>query len=135
VPRVRPTEPAAPIKPKPKPKPPVNEPIEVILARFYNGEPLTCRRCGSTTETVRVGTRADGGGELWTECMSCAQRDHYEIPKATPEEKIKAMDAQDFAPEGVCPRHRIRVTLRRRGRQFVCPDCGVVYRDLGNATD
>jgi hypothetical protein len=123
------------VRPKPKPKPLVVEPLEVILSRFYNGEQLPCRRCGSTTEIVRVASTAAGGGEIWTECMSCAQRDHYEVPPATEEEKRQAVNAAELAPEGICPRHRIRVTLRRRGRQFVCPDCGVVYRDLGNAAE
>jgi RNA 3'-terminal phosphate cyclase len=83
--------------------------------------------CGGFSEVVRVGTLPNGSGEVWFECLSCAQRRQFILPKATRNENAEVAKAEEEGREAVCPRHKVHVALRRRGRQFVCPTCGVVY--------
>lgn len=101
-----------------------------VLERFYAGVGTPCPvGCGGTAQAVRVSTTPRGGGEVWLECTSCAQRARYEVPPATPAEKRKVTIAAKAGGEPVCPRHAGRVTLRARGRQLFCPECGVVFRE------
>jgi hypothetical protein len=84
--------------------------------------------CGGFSEIVRVGTLDSGAGEVWFECLSCAQRRMFEVPKATPEETAAIAAAAEVEGHDLqCPRHGRTVTLRRRGRDFVCPECGVMF--------
>jgi predicted RNA-binding Zn-ribbon protein involved in translation (DUF1610 family) len=83
--------------------------------------------CGGFSEIVRVGTLADGRGEIWFECLSCAQRRMFDVPAATAEESAAVAKAGEAGHEPTCPRHGRAVALRRRGRQYVCPACGVVF--------
>lgn len=100
------------------------------IRRFYAGEEVPCHvGCGGAAEVVRVGTAADGGGELWMECGSCAQRVRYAVPQASREEREGVRRAVDGGSEAVCPRHARRTPLQPRGRQLVCPECGVRYRE------
>jgi hypothetical protein len=85
--------------------------------------------CYGAMERVAVNTQADGSGELWFECSSCAQRVSYTAPKATPKERAQVEEMLETGQETVCPRHFVRPVLRRRGRQLACPECGVVYRE------
>jgi hypothetical protein len=101
-----------------------------IFQRYYAGQRVPCHvGCGGSSEVVRVGTAAHGGGELWMECGSCAQRIRYEVPPASAEERSGVERALDGGGEAACPRHVSRVVLQRRGRQLVCPACGVRYRE------
>lgn len=83
--------------------------------------------CGGIAEVVRVGTLEDGSGEVWIECLSCAQRQRFIISKVTQTERQTALHAMEEIGEALCPRHGRSVPLRRRGRDLVCPDCGVLY--------
>jgi hypothetical protein len=93
------------------------------------GEMVPCPvGCGGFSEVVRVGSLENGAGEVWFECLSCAQRKAFEIPAATKEENAVVHEtAETEGKEPICPRHTRPVQLRRRGRQFVCPACGVVF--------
>lgn len=84
--------------------------------------------CGGFSEVVRVGTLDSGAGEIWFECLSCAQRRMFEVRKATKKEGAAiAAAADEEGHELQCPRHARPVILRRRGRDFVCPECGVIF--------
>ncbi|MEX0891196.1 MAG: hypothetical protein WEB88_03425, partial [Gemmatimonadota bacterium] len=112
-----------------RPSPPL-EPTDPLKA-FMAGAQVPCPvGCGSFSEVVRVSTREDGSGEVWFECLSCAQRRQFEVPAATPaERKAVAASLEDEATDTVCPRHAVPVALRRRGRAFACPACGVVFHE------
>ena len=110
-----------------KPSPPLVQTDPMV--HYMAGEMVPCPvGCGGFSEVVRISTKADGSGEVWFECLQCAQRKMFELPAATPAEK-KAVHAQlEAGHEIVCPRHNGRlVGLRRRGREFVCPECGVSF--------
>lgn len=97
---------------------------------FYAGTTVPCHvGCGGTAEVVRVGTVADGAGELWLECGSCAQRVRYLVPPASDDEILAVRRALEDGGEAVCPRHARRTPLHPRGRQLVCPECGVCFRE------
>jgi hypothetical protein len=99
------------------------------VKRFYAGLPIACPvRCGGTAHVIRVTTAADGGGQVWFECMSCVQRGRFDLPRATPREKKQIAALVEEGQEAICPRHAERTVLRSRGRQLACPACGVVYR-------
>jgi hypothetical protein len=101
-----------------------------LLQSFYAGEQMQCPvGCGGTAYAVRVSTLGDGCGDLWLECNCCAQRERVTVPPATPEERLalKTTPAPGVTPS--CPRHAGRVPLRQRGRQLVCPECGVRFRE------
>jgi hypothetical protein len=102
----------------------------MLLQRFYAGDQLPCPLgCGGTITAVRVGTLGDGSGDLWLECGSCAQRERLMIPAATAEERSALHTTPAPGEMLVCPRHRWRVALRNNGRQLVCPECGVRFRE------
>jgi len=101
-----------------------------ILHLFYAGQPVPCPvGCGGSAEVVRVSTADSGAGELWLECASCAQRRRYEVPRAGQAEKRTVSTALRAGQATSCPRHSSPVALAPRGRQLVCPACGVVFRD------
>jgi hypothetical protein len=101
-----------------------------VLEEFYAGEPVPCPvGCGGESELVRTGTRADGSGEVWFECRSCAQRRRYDVPAATRAERSEVAAELAADREPTCPRHGPREALKRRGRQLFCGMCGVVFRD------
>lgn len=101
-----------------------------MLHLFYAGQPVPCPvGCGGSAEVVRVGTADSGAGELWLECASCAQRRRYEVPRAGQAEKRSVSTALRAGRATSCPRHSAPVALAPRGRQLVCPACGVVFRD------
>lgn len=101
-----------------------------LLQSFYAGDRIVCPLgCGGHVHAVRVGTLDDGGGDLWFECGCCAQRNRVLVPRATDAER-SALDVE-FPPgvAPVCPRHAVRVALRQHGRQLICPECGVRFRE------
>lgn len=101
-----------------------------VVRFYYAGEAAPCPvGCGGTTEVLRVSATAAGGGELWFECTSCAQRARYDVPPATAAEKQRTRAALGSGHEAVCERHARRVALQRRGRQRVCPECRVLYEE------
>lgn len=103
---------------------------DTVLDRYYAGEAVPCPiGCGSDAEVVRVSTTEEGKGLLWTECGGCAQRLRYEVPAATAAERRAVGRMTASAREPTCPRHFGRVDLTRRGRQLICPRCGVRYRE------
>jgi hypothetical protein len=110
-----------------KPSPPLvqTDPMTHYLA----GEMVPCPvGCGGFSEVVRISTRPDGSGEVWFECLQCAQRKQFELPPANAEEKKAVHTQLEAGQEITCPRHGTRmVALRRRGREFVCPECGVSF--------
>lgn len=110
-----------------RPSPPLQETDP--LAAYLAGEMVPCPvGCGGFSEVVRVGTLESGAGEVWFECLSCAQRRMFEVPGATPAESAALIAGYEDGHELLCPRHGGRpVTLRRRARQFVCPACGVMF--------
>lgn len=102
----------------------------VVLARYYAGEAVPCPvDCGDEAEAVRVTTAETGEGVIWMECGGCAQRRRYTAPPATAEERRRVREAVADGREPMCPRHDRPTALRRRGRQLVCPRCGVCYRE------
>jgi len=99
-----------------------------FIQAFYAGAQVPCHvGCGGRAEVVRVGTTPDGCGELWLECGSCAQRVRLEVPKASDEEVQAVRRALEDGGEAVCPRHARRAPLYPRGRQLVCPECGILF--------
>jgi hypothetical protein len=110
-----------------RPSPPL-QPTDP-LAAYLAGEMVPCPvGCGGFSEVVRVGTGEDGSGEIWFECLSCAQRRRFDVPAATPEERRAVITAAETeGHEALCPRHGRPVPLRRRGKDFVCPECGVIF--------
>jgi hypothetical protein len=109
-----------------RPSPPLQETDP--LAAYMAGEMVPCPvGCGGFSEIVRVGTLDSGAGEVWFECLSCAQRRMYEVPAATEAENAAILTAAESGSEPLCPRHGRPVALRRRGRQFVCPACGLRF--------
>jgi hypothetical protein len=114
-----------------RPKLQIESPEQIragVIKRYLAGETPTCPvGCGGIAEVVRVGTLEDGAGEVWIECLSCAQREKFVIPKATPAERDAANRAMEEIGEAMCPRHGRTVQLRRRGRDLVCPECGVLF--------
>jgi hypothetical protein len=109
-----------------RPSPPLEktDPLGAYLA----GQMVPCPvGCGGFSEVVRVGTLENGSGEVWFECLSCAQRKQFVLNKASRAETAEVARAEEEGREPLCPRHSVHVGLRRRGRQFVCPACGVMY--------
>jgi hypothetical protein len=110
-----------------RPSPPLTK--TEPLAHYLAGEMVPCPvGCGGFSEVVHVSTLDSGAGHVWFECLSCAQRQAFEVPAATPEEVGSVMRSAE-ATEPVCVRCSRNAVLRRRGRQLVCPDCGVIYGD------
>jgi hypothetical protein len=104
--------------------------LEQAANSFLTGSPVPCPLgCGGTAEAVRVSTAESGTGEVWMECTSCAQRERLEFPAPAQEEREQVDRTLQAGQEPLCPRHYRRVVLRRRGRQLLCPECGVRYRD------
>ena len=110
-----------------KPSPPLQQtdPMKHYLA----GEMVPCPvGCGGFSEVVRISTREDGSGEVWFECLSCAQRRAFEVARAEPADIQTIRQQLERGQEAHCLRHGDRtVALRRRGMAFVCPECGVAY--------
>jgi hypothetical protein len=109
-----------------RPSPPLEEtdPLKHYLA----GDMVPCPvGCGGFSEVVRISTMESGAGEVWFECLSCAQRRMFELPPASPEDRKHIADAITAGHELMCPRHLKLVQLRRRGRDLVCPECGVAF--------
>jgi hypothetical protein len=109
-----------------RPSPPLEktDPLKHYLA----GDMVPCPvGCGGFSEVVRISTMENGAGEVWFECLSCAQRKMFEIAPATMEERTKIVAELEKGQEPYCPRHTKLVQLRRRGRDFVCPECGVSF--------
>jgi len=109
-----------------RPSPPLQQtdPLGAYLA----GQMVPCPvGCGGFSEVVRVATLENGSGEVWFECLSCAQRRQFVLPKASKSENADIRAAEEEGRDALCPRHSVPVSLRRRGRQFVCPACGVVF--------
>jgi hypothetical protein len=114
-----------------RPKLQIESPEQIragVLKKYLEtGQPSCPVGCGGIAEVVRVGTLEDGTGEVWIECLSCAQRERFLITRATLAEQQAAQHAMEEAGEALCPRHGRHIQLRRRGRDLVCPDCGVLY--------
>ena len=110
-----------------RPSPPLQETDP--LAAYLAGEMVPCPvGCGGFSEVVRVATLESGAGDIWFECLSCAQRRSFEVPAATAEERRAVLAAAESeGHEPLCPRHGKPVALRRRGKDFVCPACGVIF--------
>jgi hypothetical protein len=99
-----------------------------VMARYLAGETPMCPvGCGGMAQVVRVSSLPNGAGDVWLECLSCAQRERFEIPAPTAQERQAAFDQLEAGNEPICPRHGGRwVQLRRRGRDFACPECGIL---------
>lgn len=110
-----------------RPSPPLQQtdPMKHYLA----GEMVPCPvGCGAFSEVVRISTRENGAGEVWFECLSCAQRRAFEVPPASPQDRKRIREQAEAGQEAHCLRHGSRiVALRRRGMAYVCPECGVAY--------
>jgi hypothetical protein len=112
-----------------RPSPPLEQtdPLKHYLA----GEMVPCPvGCGGFSEVVRISTREGGGGEVWFECLSCAQRRQFDLAPATAEERRTVFAAIEGGVEPLCPRHSKLTVLRRRGRDLVCPECGVAFSEI-----
>ena len=110
-----------------RPSPPLEETDPI--GAYLNGEMVPCPvGCGGFSEVVRIATLPSGAGEVWFECLSCAQRKMFEVPAATKEEDASVQKSLEEGREAGCFRHGERhVGLRRRGPHLVCPECGVQY--------
>lgn len=111
-----------------RPSPPLEktDPLKHYLA----GEMVPCPvGCGGFSEVVRVSTMESGGGDIWFECLSCAQRKSFEMSPGTADERKQIFHELETGHEPMCPRHGKSVPLRRRGRDFVCPECGVRFSE------
>ena len=111
-----------------RPSPPLQQTDP--LRHYLAGEMVPCPvGCGAFSEVVRIGTRENGAGEVWFECLSCAQRRAFEVPLASPADVKHIHEQTEGGQEAHCLRHGDRlVPLRRRGLDYVCPECGVAYR-------
>ena len=101
-----------------------------VIGKYLRGETPTCPvGCGGLAQVVRVSTAENGAGEVWFECLSCAQRERFTVPAPTTQERDAIFTALEAGNEPLCPRHDGRwVQLRRRGRDLVCPDCGILIQ-------
>jgi hypothetical protein len=109
-----------------RPSPPLEQTDP--LRHYLAGEMVPCPvGCGGFSEVVRISTMETGAGEVWFECLSCAQRRMFELPPATLEERQQLFRDLEQGMEANCPRHSKQVQLRRRGRDLVCPECGVAF--------
>jgi hypothetical protein len=114
-----------------RPSPPLEQtdPLKHYLA----GEMVPCPvGCGGFSEVVRISTMENGAGEIWFECLSCAQRRMFELAPATGDERKHVFSELENGREAYCPRHTKQVPLRRRGRDLVCPECGVRFSESGS---
>lgn len=101
---------------------------ERILALLYAGAQLPCLvGCGGRSEVIRIGHGDDGCGEVWLECANCALRHRYAVPAATASEREQVERTIARGGDPLCPRHAGRAPLQRRGRQWVCSECGVRF--------
>lgn len=121
--------PVTPRPPAPRDSMSLDEIRKDVLARYMRGETPPCPvGCGGMAQVVRISTTETGAGEVWFECLSCAQRERFEVPapsKAEREATYATLDASNEQPQ--CPRHNGRyVPFRRRGRDLVCPECGIL---------
>jgi hypothetical protein len=111
-------------------RPRVSPPLQATdpMSAYLAGEMVPCPvGCGGFSEVVRVGSRDDGSGEVWFECLSCAQRRMFEVAPPSPEETRAVFRALDQGREPTNPRLARPVLLRRRGRQLVCAATGIVF--------
>src|SRR5690606_25286744 len=109
-----------------RPSPPLEktDPLRHYLA----GEMVPCPvGCGGFSEVVRISTQENGAGEVWFECLSCAQRRMVVLPAAAMEERTKIQNDRETGQEPYCPRHSKPAQPRRRGRAPVCPERGVPF--------
>jgi hypothetical protein len=120
--------PVTPRPPAPRDSMPLEQIRADVLARYLLGETPACPvGCGGMAQVVRVSTGENGAGEVWLECLSCAQRERFEVPAPGTEERNKVYATLDAGNEPQCTRHNGRyVPLRRRGRDLVCPECGIL---------
>ncbi|MGQ0814212.1 MAG: hypothetical protein ACT4O1_07070 [Gemmatimonadota bacterium] len=119
--------PVAPRPPAPRDSMSLEEIRADVTARYLRGETPPCPvGCGGMAQVVRVSTSDKGAGEIWLECLSCAQRERFEVPAPTEQERAKVYATLDAGNEPTCPRHERYVPLRRRGRDLVCPECGIL---------
>jgi hypothetical protein len=111
-----------------RPSPPLEQTDP--LKHYLSGAMVPCPvGCGGFSEVVRVSTMEGGAGEIWFECLSCAQRRMFELPPATIEERTQIFRDVEQGHEAYCPRHTKQVQMRRRGRDLVCPECGVSFQE------
>jgi hypothetical protein len=121
--------PVAPRPPAPRDSMSLEEIRADVLARYLRGETPPCPvGCGGMAQVVRVSTTESGAGEIWLECLSCAQRERFESPAPTAREREAVFATLDTGNEPSCPRHERWVPFRRRGRDMVCPECGILIQ-------
>ncbi len=122
--------PVAPRPPAPRDTMSVAEIRADVMARYLRGETPPCPvGCGGMAQVVRVSTGEHATGEVWFECLSCAQRERFEVPAPTSAEREAVYATLDANNEPLCPRHNGRwIQLRRRGRDLVCPECGILIQ-------
>jgi hypothetical protein len=120
--------PVTPRPPAPRDSMSLEEIQADVMARYLRGETPACPvGCGGMAQVVRVSTGDNGAGEIWLECLSCAQREKFEVPAPTTQERDAVYATLDAGSEPTCVRHSGRyVPMRRRGRDYVCPDCGIL---------
>ncbi|HEX6559478.1 MAG TPA: hypothetical protein VF021_08445, partial [Longimicrobiales bacterium] len=120
--------PVTPRPPAPRDTMSVGEIRADVIARYLRGETPVCPvGCGGLAQVVRISTSETGAGEVWFECLSCAQRERFEVPAPSVEERDAVFAQLEAGNEPLCRRHDGRyVQLRRRGRDLVCPECGIL---------
>jgi hypothetical protein len=120
--------PVTPRPPAPRDSMSLEEIRADVMTRYLRGESPACPvGCGGMAQVVRVSPGANGAGEIWLECLSCAQRERFEIPAPSAQERDTVFATLEAGNEPQCPRHSGRyVPLRRRGRDLVCPECGIL---------
>jgi hypothetical protein len=122
-----------PVTPRPPAPRDTMSPAEIradVIAKYLRGETPTCPvGCGGLAQVVRIATAANGAGEVWFECLSCAQRERFEVPAPTAEERDAVFAVLEAGNEPLCKRHNGRwIQLRRRGRDLACPECGILIQ-------
>jgi hypothetical protein len=122
--------PVAPRPPAPRDSMTPEEIRADVLRQYLRGETPACPvGCGGMAQVVRVSTTESGAGEIWLECLSCAQRESFTVPAPTEAERTAIFATLEAGNEPTCPRHEGRwLPLRRRGRDLVCPECGILVQ-------
>jgi hypothetical protein len=118
----------------PEAQPPAGSPANPIplardkklLRRYYAGERLRSP-LGGYLDVLGIREAEKGQGQVLLECNASSLRFALMVPKATGAEVAAVKEALEAREEPVCPRHGSYQRLKKSGRKWVCPLCGVSF--------